>query len=99
LATEEFDVKEARVTYSTKELLSRIDERLDRIEVAMTESPTRREFNALNERLTKVELWRTATEAVVKDRTMHLTGTQAALVAAISLAMFVLNVFQAYHLW
>ena len=96
---EDFDVKEARVVYSTKELLARIDERLDRIEVAMNDAPTRREFVEVERRVGSIEEWRVAAEAVVKDRTMHLTAGQVWVAAVVSVSMFVLNVFQAYHLW
>jgi hypothetical protein len=52
---EEIEVTEARVTYTTKELLKRIDDRFERMEILVQSAPTRPEFDHLDARVSRLE--------------------------------------------
>lgn len=69
-APEDIEVTEARVTYTTKELLKRIDDRFERLESMVTGAPTRGEFDHVDARVTALE-----------EEAVHLRITAAALAA------------------
>lgn len=52
---EDFHVTEAKVTYTTKELLIRIDQRFDRLESLVTNAPSRSELQILDGRVSQLE--------------------------------------------
>lgn len=47
MAADNIEVTESKVTYTTKELLIRIDDRFDRLERLAADMPTRAEFSIL----------------------------------------------------
>jgi hypothetical protein len=55
VAAEDIEVTEAKVTYTTKELLRRIDDRFERLEGLVTNVPTRTEFDHLDGRVGRLE--------------------------------------------
>jgi len=52
---EDIDVVESRITYTTKELLQRIDDRFERLEAMYASAPTRSEFTIVVNRLSALE--------------------------------------------
>ena len=64
--TPDYDVQEARVTYTTKELLARIDHRFDRLEVLAEGAATRAEVTTLAKRVDNLEQDSAGTKAVAR---------------------------------
>lgn len=52
---EPIEIREAKVTYTTKELLARIDGRMERLEHAVMSAATRAELERLEARVTHLE--------------------------------------------
>ena len=68
---EDIEVTEAKVTYTTKELLKRIDDRFERLESMVTGAPTRAELDHIDTRVTTLER-----EAVALRATAQALSTE-----------------------
>lgn len=96
-ANGDYSVKEARVSFTTKELLTRIDDRLDRIETAVGNMPTRPEFQSLADRTVVLELWRATVEGEKKQRRYAFTRRDKIIATVIAMSLLLLNVLQSLH--
>lgn len=72
---EDFNINEAKVTYTTKELLIKIDQRFDKLESLAQAAPTRDDVLALTDR---VQLLETG---------VQLLETDASAIKAVALAL------------
>lgn len=101
----DFDVQEARVTYTTKELLTRIDHRFDRLEVLAEGAATRSEVTTLAGRVDNLERDSAGTKAVAKallesaegrwSKNEKLAGGVVALVAVVPSIIAIAHLFGA----
>ena len=66
MAAEDIAISESKVTYTTKELLIRIDDRFERLESLYSNMPTRAEFALLAERVAAHDDELAANRAVAK---------------------------------
>jgi len=71
MAADDIEVTEAKVTYTTKELLKRIDDRFERLESMVTGAPTRSEVDHIDARVSALE-----SEAVVLRATAQALSTE-----------------------
>ena len=74
---DDYEIREARVTYTTKELLERIDGRLERLEEGMTGMVTHAEFSRLESRVGAVELRMDERLGTVEDKMMVVDAINA----------------------
>ena len=95
MSAENIDVTEAKVTYTTKELLTRIDARFERLEGLVTNRPTRAEFVRVESRLATVEEEQTgiraATLALKEDKTSRFNRTDKLVIGVFALITTLLN--------
>lgn len=95
---DDINIQEARVTYSTKELLKDIHVRLDRIDTAVGSIPTRAEMDHLDKRLMSVEVWRAQQDAIKVDRSVQFGVRERVIGATVAVALLGLNLLQVFHL-
>jgi len=92
----EVEITEAKVTYTTKELLRSIDERFARLESLVTNQPTRGEFDLVVSRLAQIEDEQIAVRAVAKalkeDKTSRFNRTDKLVIGLFALISTVLNI-------
>jgi hypothetical protein len=93
----DFDVTEAKVTYTTKELLLRIDQRFERLEQMAQNAPTRIEVDHIDTRVASLEseaiTLRATAEALKGERIGRWTRNEKVYIAITTFVMVVLNVF------
>lgn len=97
MGTDDINVQEARVTYSTKELLRDIHSRLDRIDNAVSNIPTRAEMDHMEKRLVHVETWKIQQEAVRVDRSVQFGKREKAISAGIAVTLLILQILTITH--
>ena len=102
MATEDIEITEAKVTYTTKELLKRIDDRFERLESLVTNQPTRLEFDALYGRVALIEteqvgLRRVAT-ALKDDKASRFNKQDKLVLGVFAAITTVLNTMAAFNL-
>lgn len=61
------EIRESKVTYTTKELLARIDQRMERLEQAATAAATRVELEHLEARVSRLEEIRSRQDRLERD--------------------------------
>jgi hypothetical protein len=96
-------LQEAQVTYTTKELLQRIDHRFDRLEILAEGAATRTEVEALGKRVSALEQDASGTKAVAKallesgkdrwSRNEKIAGLALGIIAVTPSIGLVINLF------
>ena len=97
MAEHDVNIQEARVTYSTKELLKDIHTRLDRIDTAVNNIPTRAEMSQVDQRIGSLETWRAQQEAVRADRSLQFGTRERIVGATVAVALLGLNLLTTFH--
>lgn len=96
---EDFNLVESKVTYTTKELLQRIDARFERLETLYATAPTRGEFDLAVARLAKVEdevvRNRTVTDTLKKERQESFSRRDKTVGAVLALVAVGVQVYAA----
>lgn len=94
--SEDIEVTEAKVTYTTKELLKRIDDRFERLELLAQSAPTRPEFDSVVGRLQHIETEAVALRAVAtalkEDKSSRFNRADKLVLGAFALVSLVLNI-------
>jgi hypothetical protein len=93
----DIEVTEAKVTYTTKELLARIDQRFERLEQMAQNAPTRVEVDHIDKRVASLEVaaieLRATASALAADKVGRWSRNEKIYIAFTTLIMIVLNVF------
>jgi len=93
----DIEVTEAKVTYTTKELLKRIDDRFERLEQLASEATTRHEFFALESRVATLEEGRAVMHAVGAEKAALFSRTDKLLGFIIGVGLLALNIYSVTH--
>lgn len=86
------DVKEARVVFTTKELLSGIHDRLTSLEQLAREGVSRAEFEKLDQRVEDLEQSRLVQQTLDSSKTRAWTVREKIILGVFALITTVLNV-------
>lgn len=91
------EIRESKVTYTTKELLQRIDGRLDSIERQVGDVPSRKEFDHLESRIDGLEAYRLTLETAAKLRHDTFGYREKIIGIAVAVVLLAVNALTAFH--